>query len=320
MTVQLPYDVVGEVINHLSNDKRSLRACSLICKATVPLCRRHIFSEINLRQRVGRFADLLKRSPEIANRVRTLRLAFRDLQAENDVVESYQSLLKIKGLHTLELEFEHFSSRQEKLMEDLKPILFHLLSLPSISTLELNCEHHYDEGVCQSAFVYLTRIPNLKTLVLTSVSLEIPHGTEPSFTGPSLRFLDLSDFPLGKLHIVKQYMAKHILDLSRLETLKIGGRSKDERVAVQDIIQSCVPTLQNLTCSSCGKYDLIISLDTYFDAVGHSPMSSAVGGYVRIAFPESFQPSLVLGNRLGRETGRPLAAKTRKSPCNDCGN
>ena len=253
MTVRLPYDVVGEVINHLSNDKRSLRACSLICKATVPLCRRYIFSEINLRKRVSSFADLLKRSPEIANRVRTLRLAFGDSQHENDAVECYQSLLKLNGLHTLELEFQHFSARQEKLLEDIKLILFHLLSLPSISTLELNCESHYDETVCRPAFVYLTRIRNLKTLILSSVSLDIPHGIEPSFSGPSLRFLDLSHFPLGKLHIVKQYMAKHVFNLSRLEALKIGGRSKDERVAVQDIIQSCVSTLQNLTCFSCGK-------------------------------------------------------------------
>lgn len=256
MTMKLPYDVLGEIINHLSDDKHSLRACSLICKATVPLCRRHIFSEINLRKDVRSFADLLDRIPETVNRVRTLRLTFGDLQYENDAVECCQSLLKLNGLHIVELEFHHASSREEKFLEDIKLVLFHLLSLPSVSTLELNCEGHYDSTACRPAFVYLARIRNLKTLILNSDSFDIPHGVQPSFTGPSLGFLDLSYFPLGKLHIVKQYITKHVFDLSLLETLKIGGRSKDERVAVQDIIQSCVPTLRNLTCYSCAPCPL----------------------------------------------------------------
>jgi hypothetical protein len=92
---------VGEVINH--NDKLSLRACSLICNATVPFCQRYIFSNTCLRNShsVRRFAELLRSYPEIADRVRTFRLAFGDLQSKNDAVECYQSLLKLNGLHTL---------------------------------------------------------------------------------------------------------------------------------------------------------------------------------------------------------------------------
>ena len=255
MTVQLPYDVVGEVINHLSNDKLSLCACSLVSKATVPLCQRYIFSNIYLRsfQRVRRFAELLRTRPEIADRVRVLRLDFGGLTKE--AVEYYQSLLKITRLHTLELEFEQFVWSQTIRLVVLEPVLFHLLSLPTISTLEIKCERH------QLPCVYLTHSHNLEALVLNSIDLEIPDGMEASFVGPPLRSLQLRDFALGKLDTLKQYMEKRILNLSCLKTLEIDALSKEEKEVLQDIIQSCASTLQSLTCSSYGKYHLAISLD-----------------------------------------------------------
>ena len=255
MTVQLPYDVVGEVINHLSNDKPSLCACSLVSKATVPLSQRYIFSNICLRsfQRVRRFAELLRTRPEIADRVRVLRLDLGDLTKE--AVKYYQSLLKISRLHTLELEFEHFVRSQIIRLVVLEPVLFHLLSLPTISTLEIKCKPHH------LPCVYLTHSHNLEALVLDSVDLESPDALETPFVGPSLKSLQLRNFALGKLDVLKQYMAKHILNLSRLKTLEIDAPSKEEKEALQDIIQSCAPTLEILTCSSYGKYDLVISLD-----------------------------------------------------------
>lgn len=250
MKVQLPYDVVGEVIKQL-DDEASLRSCSLICKAASPLCQRQIFYEIRLEQawRVRRFADLLEKSSHIASWVRVLALAFGSWK---DVVEYAQSLLQLKRLHSLKLDFQRASSYQgDSLLEDLKPILLHLLSLPTILIVELDSTPHYYSTVYKLSGVFLAHSPNLEALVISSIELESPNEIQRSFVGPPLRSLELRDLALGKLYVLKEFMAKHILNLSRLKALKIDGSSKEEKDVLQYIIQSCAPTLQILICSSC---------------------------------------------------------------------
>lgn len=269
-------EVLGEVINHLSDDRLSLCVCSLICKAAVPLCQRYIFSSIYLpdSQQVRRFAKLLGTSPKIADRVRILWINLGDLTKEGGAVECFELLLKISRLHTLELEFEHDSWEQFICHGDLDPVLFHLLSLPTLSTLEINCEPY------QFPYVYVTDCHNLEALVLNSIDLESPWPDEmdTSFVGPPLESLQLRDFALGRLDVLKQYMEKRFLNLSRLKTLEIDAPSKDEKEVFQDIIQSCAPTLQSLTCASRAL----------------SPLQ-----FARTAFLENFPLNFVLGNSPG---------------------
>lgn len=85
-------------------------------------------------------------------------------------------LLSLNGLHTLGHEFEQFRLRQTKLLDNLEPILFHFLSNPTTSTLQLNCRDYYNLHLCQPVLVYLglSHICNVSNLTLQA---ELSHNS-----------------------------------------------------------------------------------------------------------------------------------------------
>lgn len=85
-TQMLPQELIDNVIDHFHDDRPSLRACALVCRAWLPSCRSHLFHAIslqpptvNLRTQIfGKTTDswrlhrMLQTSPVIAQHIRDL--------------------------------------------------------------------------------------------------------------------------------------------------------------------------------------------------------------------------------------------------------
>jgi hypothetical protein len=83
--IHLPFDVIHLIISELASDEDigSLRACSLTCKAILPLARKHIFAKVEVDNVEGcepgekppanRFKWLLESDPSIADYVRSFK-------------------------------------------------------------------------------------------------------------------------------------------------------------------------------------------------------------------------------------------------------
>ncbi|KAI0755835.1 hypothetical protein C8Q74DRAFT_1305600 [Fomes fomentarius] len=75
--VPLPVETTDIIIDHLHNDIRSLRACSLVCHAWLPSTRHHLFNSFTIKPGDAYFADsvtFLTTTPEIARHIRSLRI------------------------------------------------------------------------------------------------------------------------------------------------------------------------------------------------------------------------------------------------------
>ena len=83
--IHLPFDVITLIITELGSDEdiSSLRACSLTCKAMLPLARQHIFAKVEIdntkepedceKLLANRFTRLLESDPSIADYVRSFK-------------------------------------------------------------------------------------------------------------------------------------------------------------------------------------------------------------------------------------------------------
>jgi len=83
--IHLPFEVIYLIISELGSDEDigSLRACSLTCKAILPLARKHIFAKVEIdntkeqedyeRPLASRLKWLLESDPSIADYVRSFK-------------------------------------------------------------------------------------------------------------------------------------------------------------------------------------------------------------------------------------------------------
>jgi hypothetical protein len=59
--VAVPIELIDEMISYIPNDIFTLRSCSLVCKAWIPLSRQHLFKWINLdHHNIAAFVSLLQ--------------------------------------------------------------------------------------------------------------------------------------------------------------------------------------------------------------------------------------------------------------------
>ena len=70
----LPHELSDHIIDFLHDDRQTLSACSLTCRAWLATARFHRFSTTTVRGRLQPFLDLLECSPDIAPYVHVLHL------------------------------------------------------------------------------------------------------------------------------------------------------------------------------------------------------------------------------------------------------
>ncbi|CCM01083.1 uncharacterized protein FIBRA_03131 [Fibroporia radiculosa] len=151
MISELPQEVYDLVIDHLWDDKVSLAACSLTCRAWLPSSRTHIFRDIHLKSPSAcfRFKNLLETST-IAPLVRKM------------AVQAYHFLHKHPALRDEDTMWE---SRIPTLLSLLPGLIELEIACLSWSTLRLTAAK-------ESAF--LSRLAHLKHLTLSDVHFETP--------------------------------------------------------------------------------------------------------------------------------------------------
>ena len=153
MPFLLPLEIEETILNHLAKiDGRShptLNACSLVCRAFLPICRKHIFRVISLdnireldpdkdtKPLIDAFDRLLRETPEIADYIRDLEYNIRmeDLTIPSiQLEESFNRISKLKCFsiwNNFCLEFSWDDN-------PIRPALLRLLQLPTLTQFRIH--------------------------------------------------------------------------------------------------------------------------------------------------------------------------------------
>ena len=151
MPFSLPLEIEETILNHLAKidglNHTTLNACSRVCRAFLPICRKHIFGRIDLRNIgdsdedtkpfIDAFERLLRETPQIADYIHILsyNLRVEDLTIPSiQLEESFKRISKLKSLsiwNDFRLEFSWDDN-------PIRPALLHLLHLPSLTFFRMN--------------------------------------------------------------------------------------------------------------------------------------------------------------------------------------
>ena len=140
-TPVLPLEIDEIIIAFLAEDDpkhSAVKACSLVCRAFLPLCRKHIFASIVLNYlhpwksqppTTRQLEQLLSRSPEIADYIRKL-----DYNIVDDDLASSSNQECLKRINRLQfLAIQNYRAlKLDWSSNDLRPALLHLLHLPTL--------------------------------------------------------------------------------------------------------------------------------------------------------------------------------------------
>ncbi len=140
---RLPPELSDAVMDFLHNDKKTLRTCALVCKAWVATSRLHLFHEITLQVKDGRFsevfAQMLRSASAVSSSVKVLHV--RPAATHSKGILRPSSALSVldhlPALHSLILHVPIIDASQTSDMRWVHPSLrllrFHLFC----STLQL---------------------------------------------------------------------------------------------------------------------------------------------------------------------------------------
>ena len=136
-----PLKIEETILNHVGEIEKyqrhpTLKKCSLVCRAFLPICRKHIFRTIALhnyereKSLIPAFERLLRETPEIADYIRDFDYGIRveDLNSSS-IQESLKRISKLKFLaiwnhNNLEFNWDN---------DPIRPALLHLLHLPTLT-------------------------------------------------------------------------------------------------------------------------------------------------------------------------------------------
>lgn len=250
-------DYVADIDKHfegfISNEEQSrrrvwlsnVRACSLTCGTFLPLCRKYIFSTLSLQfdpasagqySRATSFLDLVAKTPDIAHCIQTLKVNFcfsrlagddEELDRCISIASAIQKLTRVKTIW-LRGDFLYASFDWKSLPNDFHNALFHVMSLPTVSTLYL-----FD--ISNFTLSSLAHCPSLKVLiVLNSKTAEDDEWTVPLPLKPlELTMISVDSRSISFLPEIFVYSwgdEESIFSLERLQDVSI---SMDEMVDIK---------------------------------------------------------------------------------------
>ncbi|KIM37885.1 hypothetical protein M413DRAFT_252216 [Hebeloma cylindrosporum] len=246
-TSLLPLEMEETILNLLAEDDdddcSALKACSLVCQAFLPICRKHIFRSIDLTYHGGApprtlhaFERLLQQSPEIANYIRKL-----DYIVEDSPSPSIQDSLKqISGLIFLTVKGYSSEPGNEFDWSDnpIRPALLHLLHLPTLI---------YFEGASFNNFVVSDLIPcvNLKYLHFGPFTIGTAETTFPAALPE--RSIPLNEMVIrvytatviAKLCRARRPDGQPIIDFRSLSKITLTLQKPNESEAAQELFRRC---------------------------------------------------------------------------------
>ena len=152
-TITFPLEIKENILDLLAEDDKghlALKTCSLVCRAFLPNCRKHIFESIVLNHHDNNhyvispptspshaFERLLRETPEIADYIR--KLDYNILTADLTSSSIQESLKRISRLEFLSVQHHNWSGNSGLNWRNnpIRPTLLHLLHLPTLTHFKM---------------------------------------------------------------------------------------------------------------------------------------------------------------------------------------
>ncbi|KDR76488.1 hypothetical protein GALMADRAFT_225543 [Galerina marginata CBS 339.88] len=235
--VTLDVDVVETIFDALAEDYTdftSLRACSLACRAFLPLCRKHIYASINLNHSFPGYHSpttlmlerLLLTTPELAGYIRKLDYCITAQDFGNPMAPDV--LRQITRLQSLVI-WHHVRSEMQWNNNPLRPALLHLLHLPTLIHLTLSTV----ENFVVSDLIPCVNLKNLEVYDITTGDAPESFSPVPPQKPVRLKNLKVGDVDiseLGKFYITRRPDGKLVMDFSDLVKISIQLNRFDLKV------------------------------------------------------------------------------------------
>ncbi|KAF8908104.1 hypothetical protein CPB84DRAFT_1959299 [Gymnopilus junonius] len=254
-TLTIPLEIEEAVIDILAQDDKdlsSLKACSLACKAFVPVARKHIFSSVALNTNdanshsTSSLEGLLSEAPELAGYIRHLNYNIKTEDfTSSSVQDCLQRLTKLQSLSVY--HFESFSRKKLDWSNNpLRPALLHLLHLPTLTSFKMFSV----DRLVASDFIPCT---NLKKLSIGNHTTGIDKTDEP-FSGPLPdQPVQLDEWASGirDFTVISSVCkslrpdGRPVFDFSSLAKLSLQIERLEDIPAVQELSKRC-STLSNV--------------------------------------------------------------------------
>ena len=258
----LPLETEEIILNLLAedddDDHSALKACSRVCQAFLPICRKHIFGSILLDavapHTTRAFERLLRERPEIADYIRRLDYTIDVADLTSPSIQ--ESLKRISKLESLTVRYRgrsahHITPGFNWSDNPIRPALLHLLHLPTLIQFKVDNVRN---------FVVSDLIPcvNLKHL---NVGIYTTGAAETTFPEALPEHsIQLNEFvaeigtgaAITKLCTAQRPDARPLIDFGSLSKITMFLEKPDEGEAARELFRRC----QTLTDAriSCKGY------------------------------------------------------------------
>ena len=252
--ITFPFEIKEIILELLAEDDNGyleLKRCSLVCRAFLPICRKHIFENIVLSSTstTHAFERLLRENPEIADYIRKLDYTICWNPARSLIQESFR---RISRLEFLSVRYNYWPGLNWS--NNLNPIcqsLLRLLHLPTLTHFTMTGNNH---------FVVSDLIPcvNLKYL---DIGVDTTTAAETTFHAALPEHpIQLREFVLSgtgfrnpatimKLYSARRPDGRPIIDFGSLSKITVTVDNLEESEVLQELFRCC-HALTN-ACISC---------------------------------------------------------------------
>ncbi len=243
----LPADVISQIIDHLSNDKASLKACCLTHRSWIYEARKHLYREAI----VDSDSDFCP-SPEMAQHVRDLEVC--GLESVSKEGAAWENIARFSRVEYLSLSCLRWTSTSPREQAALKSIFPRVTRL----TIEIaGFRYIWDLLILISAF------PEITDLVLQDIFLEDQmtavegqafleeHRSLINLPGKNLRLLsfledsyqDAIDLPLVR-GLMDHWLA--VIPAGSLQEFALTWQNSEAIAALPDLFRLLGPSLKHL--------------------------------------------------------------------------
>ena len=252
-----PLEIEEMMLDFLSSedddDYSALKTCSLVCHAFLHICRKHIFEFIFLdaydseisSSNVRAFERLLRNTPEIGDYIRELVLFSRVEDLANAFIQ--ESFKRISKLEILTVH-PHITPRHDWSNNPIRPLLLHLLHLPTLTHFEVN----YFNDFAVSDLIPCVNLKCLDIGYLTTVAAENTFpATLPKHSIQLDEFMVQIGAPttIMNLWTAQRPDGQPIIDFGSLSMITVDIVDPTEGEALEDLFRHChALTNVQITC------------------------------------------------------------------------
>jgi hypothetical protein len=249
-SIIFPLEIEEKILDILAEDDEghlTVKTCSLVCQAFLPICRKHIFGSIVLNEyyvvtppTTHAFQRLLRETPEIADYIRKLDFNIMIRIADFTSLSIQESLKRISRLEFLSVRHHNWpiGPRLDWSNNPIRPALLHLLHLPTLTHLNLTDI---------SRFVVSDLIPcvNLQYLNIGLYTTVAAENTFPAALAE--HSIQPNEFIAGigtaaaimKLCTAQRPDGQPIIDFGSLSKIKVAFQMPNEGEASQELFRRC---------------------------------------------------------------------------------